>query len=96
MSLILPEDPAIKVQRLRDELRIAEQELAQTQGDVVLTSDLIHSAGNNGIGFTRAQVECLGIPWPPTKGWLRSLVGQTVQRARWEEFVSLRKQKPRK
>jgi hypothetical protein len=30
-------------------------------------------------GFTRAQVEALGLRWPPKpKGWLRRLVGQHI------------------
>jgi len=58
-------------------------------GEIRLTRELLHSAGNSGCGFTVAQVESLGLEYK--KGWLSSMVGKTVTTEQWERFMSLRK-----
>ena len=29
-------------------------------------------------GYSKLQVECLGVTWPPPKGWLNSVVGKEI------------------
>jgi hypothetical protein len=51
-----------------------------TPNTVTLTAELIHSASSHpsGDGFTKEQLAVLGISWPPSKGWLSALIGQTI------------------
>ncbi len=53
---------------------------------VTLNLELIQLASTRNGGFTRAQLEVFGIPWPPPRGWKRGLVGQLVARAEFDEF----------
>ncbi len=53
---------------------------------VTLNRELIQLAATRNGGFTRAQLEVFGIPWPPPRGWKLRLVGQLVTRAEFEEF----------
>lgn len=55
-----------------------------------LTSELIHSAGSNGMGFNSAQLRLLGIYWPPKKGWIRALEGKEISNSTWEQVIRLR------
>jgi len=61
---------------------------------VMLTKQLIHSAGRNGIGFNKVQLAVLGVSWPPRKNWLRKLIGTKISREQWEKFVALRRVRP--
>lgn len=65
---------------------------ATQDGEIVLTSKMLHDAASNGYeGWSKKQLACLGIPWPPPKGWLRSLHGKRVQSDDWRRFLNLRK-----
>lgn len=55
-----------------------------------LTHQLIHSAGTGGIGFNFHQLRVLGIPWPPAKGWLSSLIGREIPDDQWNLVLSLK------
>lgn len=61
---------------------------------VTLTREMLNGARTKLGGYTRAQVGCLGLLWPPTAGWLRSLRGKTVSKETWDRFVALGKIKP--
>ena len=43
-------------------------------------------------GWTKAQLEVLGVGWPPPQGWRRRVVGQLATRSAIERFVKLRTQ----
>lgn len=51
-----------------------------------LTREMLHP---NGCSHTRAQMEALGVQWPPEKGWLSRLVGTEISEDRYAEFVRL-------
>lgn len=56
---------------------------------MILTRELLHQACTKKDGFTRAQVESLGITWPPKKGWLSGMIGKEVTEEQYAEFVRL-------
>jgi hypothetical protein len=87
-----PLPDAAAVERLASALPVSP-EPRQDDGMVTLTSDLLHAGGNGGCGFSRRQIEALGLPWPAEKGWLTSLVGKTIPRSQYDRFVSLRKRR---
>ena len=37
--------------------------------------------------WTRAQIEALGLEWPPLQGWIDSVVGQNITEAQGESLV---------
>jgi hypothetical protein len=46
-------------------------------------------ASINGQGWTARQLQVLGVPWPPSKGWRQRLVGTAISneaRAAFETF----------
>lgn len=57
---------------------------------MILTRRVIHSAGSQGMGFNRVQLQLLGVSWPPQRGWLVRLVGTEVDDETWETVVRLR------
>lgn len=36
--------------------------------------------------WTRAQIEALGLEWPPLQGWIDSVVGQHITEAQARQF----------
>ncbi len=36
--------------------------------------------------WTRAQIEALGLEWPPLQGWIDSVVGQNITEAQARQF----------
>lgn len=56
---------------------------------VEVTPDLIAAGASVANGYTRRQVELLGLGWPPPRGWKRSIVGTSVSREAATEFVRL-------
>ena len=55
---------------------------------VTLTSKLLHAGGTKGCGFTSAQIRLLGTS-PKTKGWLKSLIGETIPVDTYKKFLEL-------
>lgn len=51
-----------------------------------LTRELLHLKGD---GHTRAQLQVLGVEWPPEKGWLSRMIGTEISTERYQEFVKL-------
>lgn len=57
--------------------------------DGVVTLEWLKWYANGPGGYNARQLAALGISWPPTKGWLRGLVGERVtadQAERFERF----------
>lgn len=57
---------------------------------VTLSRQLLHSAGRNGVGFKRRQLELLAVPWPPKRGWLSALIGKDIQSDIWDRVMALK------
>ena len=47
----------------------------------------LHATGAN--SWTRLQLECLGVSWPPTKGWRSRLIGRQISDEKAREFERL-------
>ncbi len=54
-----------------------------------ITPDLIAAGASVANGYTRRQVESLGLSWPPPRGWKQSIVGAAVTAEAATEFVRL-------
>ena len=46
--------------------------------------------------WTRAQIEALGISWPPRSGWHEELIGSCISDRRASAFVSLKNMSAKK
>lgn len=43
-----------------------------------------HQSGNG--GWTRDQLEVLGVSWPPREGWIRRVIGMEISDENRERF----------
>lgn len=57
---------------------------------LMLTPELIEAGISTNGGWSRAQTECLGVPWPLLSGWKVALVGTWVTEAQYLRFLALR------
>lgn len=58
--------------------------------EVKITAELIFEGQSERGGWSRAQVEALGIPWPLRPGWISRAVGNEVVDEAVQEFLSLK------
>lgn len=58
---------------------------------LVLTAELIHECSTKRGGFTKAQLEFIGITWPPKAGWLKERIGTTMSLDKFNTFKELGK-----
>ena len=56
--------------------------------DIILTRENIHALCGSpcGEGFTRKQLDLLGVASPPKKGWLSALRGKVITAAKYAEI----------
>ncbi len=66
------------------EVAVADEEL------VPITAVLIEAGKSERGGWSRRQLDCLGVPWPPQSGWKAASVGRLVRRAEAERFIQLK------
>lgn len=57
---------------------------------VELTDDMIEAARSEKGGWTRGQFACIGIEWPPPKGWKRLAIGRKIDKTSAERFLALK------
>ena len=41
--------------------------------------------------WTRSQLEAIGVPWPPARGWIKTVLGKTIDQSdahRFEQKIS--------
>ena len=62
---------------------------------MILTDEIIRTAGTSKIGFNWHQLRLLGVAWPPKHGWIQKLIGQEVNDQTWLLVLSM-KDKPKK
>jgi hypothetical protein len=63
---------------------------------IALTTAMIHAGRSGSGGWTRKQVELLGVTWPPVTGWVDRLAGSVVDRDKYERFLALKGKTRRK
>lgn len=56
---------------------------------VEIDYEMLDAARTSRGGWSRAQLQVLGVPWPPPTGWMRRTVGRRVRRADFETFALL-------
>jgi hypothetical protein len=54
-----------------------------------LTHEHINSAKTLKGGWTKAQLEVIGIAWPPANGWQHSVIGKEISDADYQRFREL-------
>ena len=47
------------------------------------------SSGNSRGGWTKAQLEAVGVSWPPPKGWLDAVIGLEIEDSAKADFERL-------
>lgn len=57
-----------------------------------ITDDFLAAGASSQGGFSRQQVELLGITWPPQRGWKKTIIGNSIPDEIAEEFISLSNQ----
>lgn len=53
-----------------------------------ITEDCFNSWRTRAGGFTRAQINLLGLEWPPVKGWKASLINTEISEKLYQEILS--------
>ena len=56
---------------------------------VTITMEMLMHGQSIFGGWSRKQVECLGIEWPLRKGWMREAVGKEVTKEAAQQFIFL-------
>jgi hypothetical protein len=51
---------------------------------------LMNHSTNGSTGWTRKQLQALGVSWPPTTGWKQTLIGRRITAAQRRNFESAR------
>lgn len=62
---------------------------------IKLTHKLIHDAARNYCGWNKTQLQLLGVPWPPRKGWLSALIGKEVSEETIARVFAVRGLRPK-
>lgn len=58
---------------------------------ITLTKELIKNGASLKGGYTKAQLNILGIDWPPPNGWLKSLIGKSISDADYNKYIHFKK-----
>jgi hypothetical protein len=57
---------------------------------VPITIELIEAGKSERGGWSRQQLACLGVAWPPAKGWKEGALGRLIPAAEAERFLELK------
>lgn len=52
----------------------------------------IEQAKSNNGGWSKKQLEILGVTWPPSRGWKKSIIQKKIKEDKLKRFISLRGQ----
>ena len=55
-----------------------------------VTEEWIKASRSGNRGWNRAQLECIGVEWPPTKGWIDRIAGSLISDASKARFEQLK------
>lgn len=55
-----------------------------------ITQELIESGQSGNGGWTREQLELIGVQWPPKHGWRQRVQGMEIPEADAQKFVAMR------
>lgn len=54
---------------------------------MIITREFIHDYKTGSGGWTKKQIEALGLKWPVRKGWQHSLIGKEISDKQVQEFI---------
>ena len=54
-----------------------------------ITEELITAGTSKRGGFSKRQLALLGVDWPPTSGWKKSVIGRPIPQEDAQEFIHL-------
>ena len=57
---------------------------------VKITTEIIELGQSNEGGWNQAQLQVVGVDWPPIKGWKDRLNGMEFTQAELDQFLALR------
>lgn len=60
-------------------------------GTFVITEEWLRANATSGKGWTRRQLEALGITWPPSTGWLQNIIGDSISTEQQAQFERARR-----
>ena len=60
-----------------------------------VTREFILSGKSGAGGWTKRQLQILGVGWPPPKRWMKRVEGKTISDSAAKEFIALTGQKKR-
>lgn len=55
-----------------------------------ITEQMLKAGKTQAGGWSRAQLQLLGVPWPPPKGWKKAALGKEVPDETANQFTQLR------
>ena len=63
---------------------------------MIITKQYINSHRTPRGAFTKAQVEALGIKWPPRAGWINRVIGEVISTEQAKKFEGGKSQRAKK
>lgn len=54
--------------------------------EIILTRQMIKDAQMPNGGYSRSQLDAIGVEWPPAKGWIEEAIGKRITKKQFEEF----------
>ncbi len=57
---------------------------------IKLSNKLIEKGKSINGGYSKHQLELLGIDWPPKKGWKKQIIGKQIQKNILDKFIELK------
>jgi len=63
---------------------------------LVITREWLEAHATRGCGWTKAQLDCIGVGWPPLRGWRYRMTGTQIsdwQAREFERLGALRRRK---
>ena len=54
--------------------------------EIILTSQMIKDAQMPNGGYSRSQLDAIGVEWPPAKGWVEWAIGKRITKKQFDEF----------
>ena len=55
---------------------------------MLLTRDFLKSNCTSKGGYTKYQLELIGVSWPPAKGWPKQVIGKEISEETAQKFVA--------
>ena len=57
---------------------------------IEITTDIIHAGRSKNGGWSRLQLEAIGLSWPPKPGWIESMIGCHLNPEAVQLFLDLK------